>query len=87
MGWSDWFGGSKTGVSTGEDKSNNTKYVKNHKLEGNDDSHDHSWSRTDTYPSGATRTVMSETGRNSVARDGRSADRGPSNRDNDRERR
>ena len=76
MGWFGWLSGTNTGSKTGSDKSNNTTYHKSQVLKGSEESHDHTWVRTDTYPSGATRTVMGETGRNSVARDeGRSADR------------
>lgn len=89
MGIRDWFGG-KTYSRSSTSKSGATEHSQ-HSLKGTPESHDHSWVRTTTYPSGSSRTVMGETGRHSVARDeGRSADRsGPrgGHADRDRERR
>lgn len=89
MGIRDWFGG-KTYARSSTEKSTGVQEKSVHSLEGTPESHDHKWVRTDNRD-GLGRTVMGETGRNSVARDeGRSADRRGSrggNADRDRERR
>ena len=83
---SDWLFGGKTYARSSTNNTTGSTEHSVHSLEGTPEEHDHSWVRTTTYPSGATRTVMGETGRDSVARDERRESRGES-RDRDRENR